>query len=68
MFSIDQLHEIAKGLEMSGQRFLWVIRSPPTVKRGELFVPPEVVDLNQLLPDGFIDRTDDRGFMVKSRC
>ncbi|PWA82384.1 UDP-glycosyltransferase 88F3 [Artemisia annua] len=65
MFSIDQLHEIAKGLEMSGQRFLWVIRSPPTVKRGELFVPPDVVDLNQLLPDGFIERTNDRGFVVK---
>ncbi|GKD60738.1 hypothetical protein Tco_1298247 [Tanacetum coccineum] len=54
VFSVDQLHEIAKGLEMSGGRFLWVVRSPPTVKRGELFMPPEVVDLNQLLPDGFL--------------
>ncbi|KAI7746465.1 hypothetical protein M8C21_010459 [Ambrosia artemisiifolia] len=65
LFSCDQLKEIAKGLEMSGQRFLWVIRSPPTVKKGELFTPPELPDLDSLLPDGFLERTKDRGLVVK---
>ncbi|KAI7746466.1 hypothetical protein M8C21_010460 [Ambrosia artemisiifolia] len=65
LFSCDQLKEIAKGLEMSGQRFLWVIRSPPTVKKGELFTPPELPDLDSLLPDRFLERTKDRGLVVK---
>ncbi|KAK1431750.1 hypothetical protein QVD17_08364 [Tagetes erecta] len=55
LFSSEQLKEIAKGLEMSGHRFLWVIRSPPTDKD----------DWDSLLPDGFLDRTKDRGLVVK---
>ncbi|KAF5790533.1 putative UDP-glucuronosyl/UDP-glucosyltransferase [Helianthus annuus] len=55
-FSSDQLKEIAKGLEMSGHRFLWVIRSPPMVNND---------DLSVLLPDGFLERTKDRGLVVK---
>ncbi|KAF8044096.1 hypothetical protein BT93_A2161 [Corymbia citriodora subsp. variegata] len=29
VFSVEQLKEIATGLERSGQRFLWVVRNPP---------------------------------------
>ncbi|KAK9075364.1 hypothetical protein SSX86_003687 [Deinandra increscens subsp. villosa] len=56
MFSSDQLWEIAKGLEMSGHRFLWVIRSRSTMRED---------DWDLLLPDGFLDRTKGRGFVVK---
>ncbi|KAD6796465.1 hypothetical protein E3N88_07361 [Mikania micrantha] len=65
LFSSSQLGEIAKGLEMSMQRFLWVIRSPPTVTKDELFKPPTVPDLGSFLPHGFVERTKDRGLVVK---
>ncbi|KAL6616013.1 hypothetical protein ACP70R_038283 [Stipagrostis hirtigluma subsp. patula] len=60
-----QLEEIAIGLDKSGQRFLWVVRSPrsPDHKFGEPLPEP---DLNALLPDGFLERTKDRGLVLKS--
>ncbi|KAL6616011.1 hypothetical protein ACP70R_038281 [Stipagrostis hirtigluma subsp. patula] len=64
-FSKKQLEEIATGLENSGQRFLWVVRSPrsPDHKFGEPLPEP---DLAALLPDGFLERTKNRGVVVKS--
>ncbi|KAE9445154.1 hypothetical protein C3L33_22948, partial [Rhododendron williamsianum] len=59
-----QLKEIAIGLERSGQRFLWVVRAPPTEARVLLALP--VPDLDSLLPDGFLDRTKERGLVVQS--
>ncbi|KAI7753364.1 hypothetical protein M8C21_023949 [Ambrosia artemisiifolia] len=64
-FSSEQLKEIAKGLEMSGFRFLWVVRSPPSTKKEDRFLPPPEPDLDVLLPEGFLERTKDRGFVVK---
>ncbi|WOL17458.1 hypothetical protein Cni_G26250 [Canna indica] len=61
-FPIEQLKEIAIGLEKSDQRFLWVVREPRT-KNGGPQVEPE---LDALLPEGFIERTKDRGVVVKS--
>lgn len=58
-FSEVQLKEMAKGLEMSGQRFLWVVKSPLNSNRME-------PDLEALLPKGFLERTKDRGLMMKS--
>ncbi|GMH19635.1 hypothetical protein Nepgr_021476 [Nepenthes gracilis] len=66
VFSAEQLKEIATGLEISGQRFLWVVRSPPTGDRSKRFSPPPDPDLDLLLPNGFLDRTKDRGMVVKS--
>ncbi|KAH6784003.1 hypothetical protein C2S52_008962 [Perilla frutescens var. hirtella] len=60
-----QLKEIADGLERSGHRFLWVVRSPPEEK-GELILGPSEPGLDALLPAGFVERTKDRGLMVKS--
>lgn len=57
LFSEEQLKEIAIGLENSGQRFLWVVRNPP--------LRPDA-DLNSLLPEGFLERTKERGLLVKS--
>jgi hypothetical protein len=61
-FSAKQLVEIAVGLEKSGERFLWVVRSPSSPDGDS---PPEP-DLDALLPEGFLERTKDRGFVVKN--
>nr|ACB56925.1 glycosyltransferase UGT88A9 [Pilosella officinarum] len=66
LFSSDQLREIGIGLEMSGHRFLWVVRCPPSDNKSDRFQPPPEPDLNDLLPEGFLDRTVDRGLVVKS--
>ncbi|KAL7107024.1 hypothetical protein ACP275_06G027800 [Erythranthe tilingii] len=63
LFSAAQLKEMALGLENSGHRFLWSVRSPPE-KRGS--APADEPDLDELLPEGFLERTKDRGFVVKS--
>lgn len=66
LFSAEQLKEIAKGLERSGQRFLWVVRSPPSEDKSGRFIPPPEPDLDSLLLEGFLERTKDRGLVVKS--
>ncbi|XP_076952558.1 anthocyanidin 3-O-glucosyltransferase 5-like [Bidens hawaiensis] len=62
-----QITELAWGLELSGQRFVWVIRPPAggSVKDGTFFTagsgpygPPD------FLPEGFLDRTRDKGLIV----
>ncbi|KAF3949185.1 hypothetical protein CMV_024912 [Castanea mollissima] len=58
LFSAKQLEEMAVGLENSGQRFLWVVRNPPPNNE-------EQPNLDELLPKGFLERTKDRGFVVK---
>ncbi|VVB06547.1 unnamed protein product [Arabis nemorensis] len=60
LFSEEQLKEIAIGLEKSEQRFLWVVRNPPELQN------QTEPDLKSLLPDGFLDRTGNRGMVVKS--
>uniref|UniRef100_A0A452ZM13 Glycosyltransferase n=1 Tax=Aegilops tauschii subsp. strangulata TaxID=200361 RepID=A0A452ZM13_AEGTS len=60
-FSAAQLKEIARGLESSGHRFLWAVRSPPEEQRE--FPEP---DLERLLPAGFLERTRGRGMVVKN--
>ncbi|KAF7148689.1 hypothetical protein RHSIM_Rhsim03G0192700 [Rhododendron simsii] len=66
LFSQEQLKAIAVGLERSGQRFLWVVRSPPSKDQSKRFLAPPEPDLDLLLPKGFLDRTKDRGLVVKS--
>ncbi|KAL6845109.1 hypothetical protein ACP4OV_024604 [Aristida adscensionis] len=64
-FSKKQLQEIANGLEKSGQRFLWVVRNP--VEFGHRSSQPLLEpDLPALFPDGFLERTKERGLLVKS--
>lgn len=63
-FSAKQLHEIAIGLENSGHRFLWSVRSPPEYHRN--VSSNEDPDLDTLLPEGFLERTKGRGFVIKS--
>ncbi|KAI3705752.1 hypothetical protein L1987_75993 [Smallanthus sonchifolius] len=65
VFSSDQLKEIAKGQETSEHWFLWVVRSPPLNRKEDRFLPPPEPDLDVLLLEGFLDRTKDRGLVVK---
>ncbi|XP_037482382.1 anthocyanidin 5,3-O-glucosyltransferase-like [Triticum dicoccoides] len=53
-FPKKQLEEIAMGLERSGKRFLWVVSSSSEDQ------------LQDLLPEGFLEKTDGRGFVIKS--
>ncbi|RLN28752.1 anthocyanidin 5,3-O-glucosyltransferase-like [Panicum miliaceum] len=62
--SAAQLKEIARGLESSGHRFLWVVRSPPD-DPSKFFLSRPESDLDALLPEGFLERTKDRGMVVK---
>jgi hypothetical protein len=63
-FAAPQAHEIARGLERSGQRFLWVLRGSPAP--GSRF--PSDADFDALLPDGFLERTRDRGLVWPTRA
>ncbi|XP_020204345.1 UDP-glycosyltransferase 1-like [Cajanus cajan] len=60
-FSRVQLREIALGLEKSEQRFLWVIRSEFEEGDSGVVVP----SLDELLPEGFLERTQGKGFVVR---
>ncbi|KAK7380385.1 hypothetical protein VNO78_32895 [Psophocarpus tetragonolobus] len=59
-FSRRQLKEMAIGLEKSEQRFLWVLR---TELGGSDSV--EQPSLDELLPKGFLERTKEKGLVVR---
>jgi hypothetical protein len=64
---VVQVKEIAHGLERSGQRFLWVVKKPPRdekTKQAEKYTAE--FDLEGVLPEGFLERTKDRGMVVKT--
>ncbi|XP_043715606.1 UDP-glycosyltransferase 88A1-like isoform X2 [Telopea speciosissima] len=65
LFTAAQLKEIAIGLEKSGERFLWVVRNPPMEDKSWRNLAPPEPDLDTLLPEGFLDRTKERGLVVK---
>jgi hydroquinone glucosyltransferase len=65
--SHEQLHELALGLEMSGQRFLWVVRSPhEKAANATYFSVQSIKDPFDFLPDGFLERTKGVGLVVPS--
>jgi hypothetical protein len=59
-----QAQEIAHGLERSGHRFLWVLRGPPAA--GTLH--PTDADLGELLPEGFLERTKEKGLVWPTKA
>ncbi|XP_076917857.1 anthocyanidin 3-O-glucosyltransferase 5-like [Bidens hawaiensis] len=64
--SADQITELAWGLELSGERFVWIIR-PPTgsVKDGTFFNSGSGPDgCLEFLPEGFLDRTQNQGLII----
>ncbi|KAK1269054.1 Hydroquinone glucosyltransferase [Acorus gramineus] len=68
--SQEQLNELAFGLELSGQRFLWVVRSPAEKMSAAFFTGGggrwKEDDLLEFLPEGFVERTRGKGLVVPS--
>uniref|UniRef100_A0A0E0EBN6 Glycosyltransferase n=1 Tax=Oryza meridionalis TaxID=40149 RepID=A0A0E0EBN6_9ORYZ len=58
-FDAAKAREVAAGLERSGHRFLWVLRGPPAA--GAVY--PTDASLDELLPEGFLERTKERGLV-----
>ncbi|KAI7740621.1 hypothetical protein M8C21_019499 [Ambrosia artemisiifolia] len=64
--SLEQIHELAHGLEMSNHRFLWIVRSPNKASNASFFTGASQNDPLGFLPEGFLARTVKRGFIVPS--
>ncbi|KAL6875559.1 hypothetical protein ACP4OV_013072 [Aristida adscensionis] len=64
----EQMRELALGLELSGQRFLWVVRSPSDegALNDNYYDAESKKDPFVYLPEGFLERTKDVGLVVPS--
>ncbi|CAO2830611.1 unnamed protein product [Amaranthus hypochondriacus] len=62
-FNEAQVKEIANGLEKSGHRFLWSLRKPPP--EGKIGMPSEHETYIDALPEGFLNRTAERGKIIE---
>ena len=64
----EQMHQLALGLELSGQRFLWVVRSPSDegTLSDNYYNAESNKDPFAYLPEGFLERTKDVGLLVPS--
>ncbi|ESQ47688.1 hypothetical protein EUTSA_v10021907mg [Eutrema salsugineum] len=61
-FSEEQAREIAVALEQSGRRFLWSLRRTSSNVFKE--PPGEFTNLEEVFPEGFLDRTVERGKVI----
>ncbi|CAK7347680.1 unnamed protein product [Dovyalis caffra] len=66
--TVEQITELAWGLELSHQRFLLVARMPTNSSASAAFfnVGSDVNDPKAYLPKGFFERTSERGVVVPS--
>ncbi|XP_031252005.1 anthocyanidin 3-O-glucosyltransferase 5-like [Pistacia vera] len=65
--SSEQLTEMAWGLELSKQRFLWVVRTPSDASAATFFnVGSDVNDPKAYMPEGFLEKTQGVGMVVPS--
>ncbi|TKW01216.1 hypothetical protein SEVIR_8G165700v4 [Setaria viridis] len=64
----EQMRELALGLELSGQHFLWVVRSPSDdgSLSGNYYDSESKKDPFAYLPEGFVERTKDVGLLLPS--
>ncbi|XP_062091442.1 hydroquinone glucosyltransferase-like [Humulus lupulus] len=66
--SSEQINELALGLEMSEQRFLWVVRRPNDKVTNATYFSGTAQNESSFdfLPNGFLERTKGRGLVVPS--
>ncbi|KAH0448205.1 hypothetical protein IEQ34_022005 [Dendrobium chrysotoxum] len=57
--SMEQIRELGAGLEMSGCRFFWVVKTAK-VDREE-----KAVEIEDLLGEGYVKRVEERGLVVR---
>lgn len=62
--SQEQINELASGLELSGCKFLWVLRPPSSEVSAAYLGSEDGVDPLQFLPRGFLERTKEQGLVV----
>ena len=63
----QQINELALGLELSNQKFLWVLREPNNSKDVDyqrVKIENDDNDLLKYLPHGFLERTKEQGLVV----
>ncbi|EPS66223.1 hypothetical protein M569_08556, partial [Genlisea aurea] len=61
-FQTPQVREIAAAQEKTGSRFLWSLRKPP--EKGATPFPTEYQDYDEVLPEGFPERTEGIGKII----
>ncbi|KAI9112746.1 hypothetical protein K1719_016249 [Acacia pycnantha] len=64
--SQDQINELAFGLELSGQKFLWVLRAPSDSVNAAYLGSSNTNNPLDFLPEGFLERTKEKGFVIPS--
>ncbi|XP_031252428.1 anthocyanidin 3-O-glucosyltransferase 2-like [Pistacia vera] len=62
-FRKEQVKEIALGLKQSGVRFLWSLRKPPPKDKLENPSYYKSDDLQEILPNGFLEKTKKVGLV-----
>uniref|UniRef100_A0A161ZTW0 UDP-glycosyltransferase n=1 Tax=Daucus carota subsp. sativus TaxID=79200 RepID=A0A161ZTW0_DAUCS len=62
-FDGEQIGEIARALELSGQRYLWSLRRPSQGK-DQVVLLQDYDDYNEVLPQGFLERTSGKGKII----
>ncbi|KAK7841588.1 hydroquinone glucosyltransferase [Quercus suber] len=64
--SYEQTNELALGLELSGQKFIWVVRTPNNESADATYLSDQTLGNNPLafLPKGFVERTKGQGLVV----
>ncbi|CAE6194815.1 unnamed protein product [Arabidopsis arenosa] len=61
-FTEEQTREVAVALDRSGHRFLWSLRrASPNIMMER---PGDYTNLDEVLPEGFLERTSDRGKVI----
>ncbi|PWA70519.1 UDP-glycosyltransferase 71E1 [Artemisia annua] len=64
---VQQVNEIAVAIERSGHRFLWSLRCPLLMEKSWIVPiehPQEYENLNEFLPEGFLERTSSMGKII----
>lgn len=62
--SQEQVNELAFGLELSGQKFLWVLRAPSDSSNEAYLGAKNDDDPLSFLPKGFLERTKEQGLVL----